>query len=68
MNELLWVGLGIFLFVINSYPPYQRWALNRLRNKGVPRPEQKLAQRVKMLNILASVYILAGIALWISQI
>lgn len=68
MDAWVWMGLGTFLYLINSYPPYQRWALNRLRNKGISKPEQKLAQRVKMLNILASVYILAGIALWISQI
>ncbi len=68
MNAWLWIGLGIFLYLIKSYSPYQRWVLNRLRNKGVSKPEQKLSQRIKILNILASVYILAGIALWISQI
>lgn len=68
MNAWLWVGLGVFLYLINSSPPYQRWTLSRLRRKGISKPEQQLARRVKMLNILASVYILAGIALWISQI
>lgn len=68
MNGLIWVGLGMVLFAVNVFPPYQRWALQRLRQKGFAKPEQKMEQRKKVIHMLAAVYILAGFAIWYSEL
>lgn len=65
---MFWILLGIVLAAVNTYPPYRNWVVARLKKKGFPHPEQKAAQRRKTLNILAAVYVLVGLALWISQL
>ncbi|WP_134699088.1 hypothetical protein [Ammoniphilus sp. YIM 78166] len=64
---MFWIILGLVLAAVNSSRPYRNWVEARLKKKGFPHPEQKGAQRRKTLNILAAVYVLVGLALWVNQ-
>ncbi|RXT08141.1 hypothetical protein [Ammoniphilus sp. CFH 90114] len=68
MGNWFWIILGLLLLAVNTFPPYRRWVIERLRKKGFKEPEQLAAKRWKTLNILAAVYILVGFALWYSEL
>lgn len=66
MSGGLWIALGTLLFAVNLFPPYQNWVRFRLEKKGLDHVEHRVRQRKKLINVLATVYVMTGLALWIS--